>query len=269
MGEREPEIEARELPPEVAELREQWAAEHERLDALWQPAIDAHIEALALEVETVIEKHKSIGDQTNVEISGEARPSAIWQLSGRCLAICRVVLHDLRGGFTSESVGSLRTLWEAAILLGAVTSEHEEELLRRWLADEDGAWVRPGQARDAVERMEARQRERMREDGLELGRGMAEGGDHIYDLLSKPAHHRRGGFPETSRVDLRVFTYGPHPNAEVRAHYVDYAGQLIEMALIFVIDGLAALVGRAYVGEALAPMQDRLERVRERFPLPG
>jgi hypothetical protein len=109
----------------------------------------------------------------------------------------------------------------------------------------------------------------MREHGIEpVGRGVAELGGEIYDLLSQPAHHRRGGFPETVSVELREFTYGPHPNAEIRVHYVDYASELIETALIIVIDALADVIGREFASDALGPMQQRLERVREQFPLP-
>lgn len=41
-------------------------------------------------------------------------------------------------GFTSKAVASLRSLWEASILLGAVAYHAKDDLLRRWLA---GEWV--------------------------------------------------------------------------------------------------------------------------------
>jgi hypothetical protein len=262
----EPEVEGRALPGHVRELRERVAAEHEGLDAVLQPRIDAHIAALAEEVDRVIGVHLGIADNTDLELQAATRWSAIWELSGRCLAICRVVLHDLREGFTSEAVGSLRSLWEASILLAAVAYHEEEDLLRRWLA---GEWVRPQQARGAVARKEALAHRRMREAGIEPeGRRVSEVGSEIYDLMSRPAHHRRGGFPETISTELREFTYGPHPNAEIRAHHVDYASELIETALIIVIDSLGDVIGREYVREALGPMQERLNRVRQEFPLP-
>jgi hypothetical protein len=149
MGELEPEVEARELPADAEELREQVADEHRYLDAVLQPRIDAHIAALAAEVDRLIEAHRRIADDTDLELGADTRWSAIWELSGRCLAICRVVLHDLRGGFTSEAVGTLRSLWEASILLGAVAYHAEEDLLRRWL---QGEWVRPREARQAAAR---------------------------------------------------------------------------------------------------------------------
>jgi hypothetical protein len=109
----------------------------------------------------------------------------------------------------------------------------------------------------------------MRAAGVEPeGRGLTELGSEIYDLLSRPAHHRRGGSPETVSAELREFTYGPHPNAKVRARYVNYAGEIIETALLVVIDSLGDIVGREYVREALPRMQQRLTDVREQFPLP-
>lgn len=58
MCELEPRVEARELPPDITELREEVAAAHARLDALRQPLIDAHVAALAAEVDRVIEVHR-------------------------------------------------------------------------------------------------------------------------------------------------------------------------------------------------------------------
>jgi hypothetical protein len=258
-----PGVTARELPPDVAELREAKAAEEKGMDDHWEPRIQAHIAALAAEVEAIIQMHRNVADLTDLDLDANTRWSAIWLLSGRCLAICRVVLHDLRGGFTSEAVGTLRSLWEASMLLT------EDELLGRWLADEDKGWVRPKEARDAVVRKEARAWQRMKEEGVETPEASVEEvGREIYDQLSRPAHHRRFGFPESRQVDLRVFSYGPHPSAEVRARHVNYANKLIEVALVHVIGGLNQILGGGYTEDALAPMMERLERVRDEYPLP-
>jgi hypothetical protein len=262
----EPPIRPRELPEEVAALRQLVAEEHRELDANLQPSIDAHIAAYADAIDEVIAMHRQIGDSTDLQIRAPTRWSAIWELTGRCLAICRVVVHDLRGGFTSEAVGSLRALYEVAVLLGAVAFHEEEDAVRRWLEDE---WIRPKETRAVMGRKEQLAWQRMREAGIEpVGRGLSEAGGEIYDVLSRPAHHRRRGFPETVSVDLREFTYGPHPNARVRAQYVDYAGELIETALLAVIDSLGDVIGRDYVRDALPRMQGRLETVREQYPLP-
>jgi hypothetical protein len=212
MADLHPKVTGRDLPAEVTELREARAIEEQELDEHWEPRIQAHITALTSEVERVIEMHRRVADLTDLELDAETRWSAIWLLSGRCLAICRVVLHDHRGGFASEAVGTLRSLWEAAMLLTALASSSEDDLLRRWLADEE--WVRPSEAREAVVRKEARAHENMKAEGLEPpDESVKEAGRDIYDLLSRAAHHRRGGFPESRQTDLRVFAYGPHPSA--------------------------------------------------------
>jgi hypothetical protein len=110
----------------------------------------------------------------------------------------------------------------------------------------------------------------MEAEGLEPPeRGAVEVGGEIYDLLSRPAHNRRGGSPETISVPLREFTYGPHPNAERRALHVAYAEQLIETALLVVIDSVSDIVGREYARDALPAMKARLDQARDQFPFPG
>jgi hypothetical protein len=282
----EPEVQGEELPAEVAELRVQVAAEHADLDEALQQLIDAHIAVYAEEIERVIAAHKAVADETDLEIRAATRWSAIWELSGRCLAISRVVIHDLRGGFASEAIGSLRALFEAMYLVAAIVfgpgeegqaaeaceedaqgrETANEDVLPKWLA---GEWVRPKTAREAVARKEKLAKERMREARVPFeGRGVATVGAELYDLLSQPAHHRREGFRETVSVELREFTYGPHPNAEVRARHVEFAGHLLETALLVVIDGLADIIGRDYAREAAPAMQARLEQVRRDAPLP-
>jgi hypothetical protein len=262
----EPPVQARDLPAEVAALRREVAEAHRYLNTILQPKIDGHIAAYRYAIDMVIAIHRDIGDSTDIDIRAPTRWSAIWELSGRCLAICQVVVHDVEGGFTSEAVGSLRALFEATVLLGAVAFHEEEDAVRRWL---DGEWIRPREARAVVGRKEQFAWERMREAGIEpLRRRPGEVGREIYDLLSRPAHHRRSGFPETVSADLREFTYGPHPNPEVRAQYVAYAGELIETALLVVIDSWGDMIGRDYVRDALPAMQRGLERVREQYPLP-
>jgi hypothetical protein len=227
-SELEPTVSARNLPLDVANLRLLVAKEEAYKNAQLQAAIDAHIEAHAAAVEQVIVAHKAVADETDIEIGADTRWSAIWELGGRCLAICRVLLHDLRGGFASEAIGTHRALHEVAQLLAAITFHKEDETLRKWLS---GEWVRAWEARAVVGRKQELALERMAELGVEpVGGDVDELGREIYDLLSKAAHHRRIGFLESYSKDLRSFAYGPHPDAGVRADHVVYAGHLIEEA---------------------------------------
>jgi hypothetical protein len=56
-----------------------------------------------------------------------------------------------------------RSLHEADLLLETLADPEEGGLVRQWLEDRDDAWVRPRQTRAAVERIEGRLEERMRE----------------------------------------------------------------------------------------------------------
>lgn len=82
--------------------------EHEVFDDHLQVRIDAHLNAYDGVIDALITTHKAIADRTDLEIGADTRWSAMWELAGRCLAVSRVVLHDLRGGFASEADGSLR-----------------------------------------------------------------------------------------------------------------------------------------------------------------
>jgi len=101
-----PRVTARDLPPEVVKLREARAVQEQELDEHWEPRIQAHIAALTTEVERVIEMHRHVADLTDLELDADTRWSAIWLLSGRCLAICRVVLHDLRARLLEHGFGA-------------------------------------------------------------------------------------------------------------------------------------------------------------------
>ena len=49
---------------------------------------------------------------------------------------------------------------------------------------------------------------------------------------------------------------------------MSYAGELIETALIVVVDAIGDVIGREYVRDVLPRIQGPLERVREEAPLP-
>ena len=112
----QPPVTARELPPEVGERRAAKAAQEQELDNRWEPHIQEQIAALITEVEGVIEMRRHAADLTDLELDADARWSAIWLLSGRCLS----------GGRCDSAID-----WAGRLALGS----------RRW----DGrSKVRPG-----------------------------------------------------------------------------------------------------------------------------
>jgi hypothetical protein len=263
----EPPVTARETLAEVAALRAVAAPMLAGADAELQPHIEAHLDIYAEVVEEVVFAHRRIADETDIEIGADTRWSAIWELTGRSLGVCRVVLHDLRGGFAGEMMGSIRGLHEATQLLAAVTYHREETLLRRWLR---GDYVRPKKARAVMARKQAFALARMAEQCVEPVAGdIVTLGEEIYDLLSASAHHRRRSLGESISVPLRDFTYGPHPDANVRASYVVYAGHLIEETVMVIADGIGDIIGREYFHEVLPVLKAKMEAVREQHPLPA
>jgi hypothetical protein len=266
MGELEPEIRERALSEGVAQAREEAERLHELHERRWQPRIDAHLQIYDEAIDTLIGYHQQVADRTDLEVGADTRWSAIWEKSGRCLAIARVLLHDMRGGFCSESDGTLRTLHEAVQLLAALAYYREEDDLRRWLR---GEWVRPAEARRVLERKQAYADERMREMGIEPEVGdLAELAREIYGYMSASAHHERRGFPESVSRPLRAFAYGPHPDPERRAAHLNYAGELLEEVVIVVGDSLQDLIRPGFYAEHVRPLQEAMARVREQHPLP-
>jgi hypothetical protein len=261
----EPPIHARPLPAEVTALRHLDDAQAAHLDAELQPSISRHIAVYQAAVDALIAVHRTLADDTDIELGANTRWAAVWEMSGRCLAISNVLLHDLRGGFASEAIGTLRALHEASQLLSALSFHEEEDVVRRWLV---GEYVRPREARDVQRRKQELALEQMTEAGVEPeGGDIVDLGRQIYSLLSEGSHHQRSVMAESMAPALRRFAYGPHPDARNRASQVDYAGELLEEVIIVVGDSLADILGREFYVQEVRPLQEALARVREEAPL--
>jgi hypothetical protein len=261
----EPPIRARALNNATIALREVADTQFHDLDAVLQPRIDRHIAVYQEAVDVLVSAHRDLADRTDIDIGANTRWAAVWEMSGRCLAISNVLLHDLRGGFASEAIGTLRALHEASQLLSALSFHEDEEVVRRWLA---GEWIRPREVRAVQSRKQALALERMAAAGVELeGGDIVELGRQIYSLLSEGSHHQRSVMAESMAPELRRFAYGPHPDPRNRASHVDYAGELLEEVIIIVGDTFADLLGRDFYIEEVRPLQQSLARVREEAPL--
>ncbi len=261
----EPPINARPLPSEVAALREIADAQAAHFDAELQPRIDRHIAVYQESVDALIAAHRALADDTDIELGANTRWAAVWEMSGRCLAISNVLLHDLCGGFASEAIGTLRSLHEASQLLSALSYHEEEDVVRRWLG---GEYIRPREARDVQRRKQGLALERMVQAGVEPeGGDIVELGRQIYGLLSDGSHHQRSVMAESMAPALRRFAYGPHPDARNRGSQVDYAGELLEEVIIIVGDAFADILGRDFYVQQVRPLQGALVRVREEAPL--
>jgi hypothetical protein len=258
----EPLVERRPLPVEVRALRELAADEHEKREREVGPAVEAHLAAYGVAVERLIGVHAEIANGTDLGIGTDTRWSAIWELSGRCLSECRLLLYALRGGFSVESSSNERAVFEAMYLLTAIA--FDDDVLKRWLA---GDYVRPKTARGLVAKKQELAHQRMRAAGVEPDGDVVASGEWLYDYFSKAAHHRRAPMTASVSLERREFAYGPHPDPVRRSVEIWHAGQTIETALIVVADSLAYIVGRGDLAEFLRAQADELESVRERYPL--
>lgn len=264
-GDLEPPIRASALTPEVAALRQIADAQAAHYDAELQPRIDRHIAVYQEAVDVLIATHRALADDTDIALGAATRWAAMWEMSGRCLAISNVLLHDLRGGYASEAIGTLRALHEASQLLSALSFHLEEDVVRRWLA---GDYIRPREARDVQQRKQDLALARMAEAGIEPeGGNIVELGRQIYSTLSEGSHHQRSVMGESIAPALRRFAYGPHPDARNRASQVDYSGELLEEVIIIVGDAFADILGRDFYVQRVRPIQESLARVREEAPL--
>jgi hypothetical protein len=264
IGDLEPEIGQRPLPEEVEELRAAYLATLPALDEVFLPRIDGHILALDQAIHRLTDLHAAVIDRSDIDLAAETRWAALWELSGRCLALANLLLAELRLGYTAETVGTIRVLDEAYHLLHAVAADNEGELTRRWLR---GETVMPRDARAVMDAEQVEVGRALAEQGVELAGDVADLAGEIYGPLSKGAHNARPGFKESFSRPLRQFNYGPHPDPRQRAVYVDYASELIEGVVISVGSALARFFGGDWYRETIPPMQQELEAIRQALPI--
>jgi hypothetical protein len=265
MGDLEPEIEQQPLPREIERLREGYEATLPALEAILQPRLEAHLLILQQSIDGLIELHVAVVEQSDVELEAETRWVALWEVAGRCLALANLFLAELRLGYTAETVGTIRVLNEALLLLDAIAGDEAGDLVRRWLG---GETVMPRDARPVVGEVQAGVVAELIERGVELeGGDIVELGRTIYGLLSKGTHNARPGFAESVSRPLRQFNYGPHPDPRQRAVYIDYASEVIEGTILSVGSALALFFGGEWYRDTIRPLQQELEAVRNGLPI--
>jgi hypothetical protein len=171
-------------------LRKTRADEQETSQPGWESRVNAHIHAHRLALDFLADTHQWVADTYDFDLVGDTRPAAMWQMSGRCLGIGRLILDSLQLGYTAEVLHLGRAVHESNRLLATFHMQGEDALLRRWLRDE---YVRPAEAREAEERFDKLLADAMREKGIEGDPVKAREGlsGVMYGHLSEAAHHRR------------------------------------------------------------------------------
>ena len=120
MGTLEPEINQRAVSDETRSLR----ADYDQLSRFWsdvlQPRINGHLLVFQDVIDRLVHAHREVVEQSDIEIDADTRWSAIWEISGRCLALASLFIAELRLGYTAETAGTIRVIDEAVHLLHAV-----------------------------------------------------------------------------------------------------------------------------------------------------
>jgi hypothetical protein len=130
-----PELEFRDLPAEVAQLREAARALYARHQAVAGPRIAAQLDVCNDAYGELSRYHAGVADRIDFDLRGYTRPAALWALSGRCLGLLRAVLVQVEAGVCCEALVTGRALHEALRLLLVVGLPPEEAILRKWLDD--------------------------------------------------------------------------------------------------------------------------------------
>lgn len=264
MGDFEPEITQGPISAAVIQARAAHDALVTGLEAILQPRLEGHLLVLQQSIDRLAALHQAVLEESDIDLDAETRWAALWLIAGRCLALSNLFLAELRLGYTAETVGTIRVLDEAILLLHAITADEDGALVRRWL---HGQTVMPRQARPVVGDLQAGVVAELADRGVEVEGDIVELGRDIYGMLSKAAHNALPGFAESVSRPLRRFNYGAHPDPRQRAVYVDYGGEVIEGTIMGVGSALARFFGGEWYRDTIRPIQDELEAMRRALPI--
>jgi len=205
--------------------------------------------------------HADYAVKAELDLGADERLNAVWKLSGQSLSLSRTLLALLADGYTSQAWPVMRAIHEANRLLGAVADSEEEQIVRRWLADQQ---VKQSEVRAAEQREADRISKQMQEAGLEpLAHHVEELSRVIYRRMSKAAHHQRSVVDEAVDAEARTMIYGPDPRGERRLEFAVFAGSLLQEVLIKVGDALSLLWGPPFYRDHLTPMLERYQKMMD------
>lgn len=250
---------------EVVNARAEADAEGETLAEILEPRIEGHLFTYQLVLDTLAEVHRGIGDTMDFGLQERTRWTAIWEMSGWCIGLCNCMLTQLRAGFASETVPTMRSIHEASQLLTVVTGPGEETLLRSWL---DGSYINAQKTRAAEKRIAEPWFRLMAARGIQARGDQYFLGKKVYDALSEPAHNMRGGFLESVSEQLKRFAYGPHPDPVQRAVHVEFGGQQIEEVTMRVGSALTLhFLGPDFYRNTIRDLLASIKAIRETMPV--
>jgi hypothetical protein len=253
------------VPAAVINTRLAAQADARRLEPLIAPRIEGHLLVYERALDELIDAHCGIADTMEFGFRGQTRWAAVWELSGRCIALSRAMLSQIRAGFASEVAPTMRSVHEACQLLTVVTGPGEEVLLARWLDSQD---IGVQAARSAENRISRPFIRYLSEQGITLEGNQYLLNKEVYEILSAPAHNMRDGFLESVSPGTRQFAYGPHPDWRQRAVHAEFAGQQIEEVVLRVGSGLSTrFLGADFYRDTIQPTLAEIKAVRIAMPI--
>ena len=235
---------------------------------LYEAAITKHLAARAIALDFLEEQLCRLADETDLDLVGDTRPAAVWQMSGRCIGIARLMIDALGMGYTAELSHLARALHEADRLLAVFEFPSEAPLLRKWLADDGHKWVRPKEARKAFVRIEKLIHETAAQQGAEAIQSTEELNVEIYDQHSRAAHHRRGWVQDAVFPDERTMIRGISDAWVRRAITTHSMVKVIDESIIFVGSALANFFGQGWFTKNIAPLLASFDELHKIYVLP-
>jgi hypothetical protein len=157
-------------------------------------------------LDSLEEHHQALADETDLDLVGDTRPAAVWQIAGRCIGIARLIIDAVDTGYTAEVLHLTRALHESTRLAVALGNPAENDLLRRWLANE---YVSPRDVRVAEQRNEEALDALIREAGGPAIPASEQLTREIHKQQSEAAHHQRRWTQDAVAPALRTMMRGP------------------------------------------------------------
>jgi len=262
-------LQLRDLPPEVKALREQHRKQDAQLREVVKPRAEAHIAACRIVASDLQKWHQRIADETDLDLDGYSRGSAVWLLAGRCLGLHEVLIVQAEAGVDNEGLVVGRALHEACnILMAFLADPEEEELVRLWL-DDDGKhrYVKQGAARAAHDRFEISFNKAMADAGLPpLGNTKALK-EELYDRMSRTAHNRRSSCVSSLWKEGREMAYGRAPSALRWATAVEWTSSMTVEVVNSVGDALRSFYQGDFFVKEMVPLIQSINAIRKTCPL--
>lgn len=202
--------------PAVKAVRVADAEANERNWLRLGPAVAAHLDGYTAAVSELELAHRTVANETTLDLTAPDRPAALWLVSGRCIGHAKAVLELLRLGYTTEVVPVLRSLHEANRTLSALA--RDDEILEVWTRDRKHVnWNR---ILASIDRWEQEARQAMLREGVQPPRPTKSYMKQLYGWFSEFMHHRRQHLVDQVSVSGRLMPLGSHPDARVRATFV-------------------------------------------------